>query len=315
MPQNFQKKILSLIHEQIHDWPLASHNYDGLKETETCLLTGNEKPKIFVQFNPARIRSSAAKVDAHSISQRPCFLCQENLPEEQKGVAFNDQYTVLVNPFPIFRQHLTIPHSNHIPQRIHGKVGDMLELARELPGFVLFYNGPRCGASAPDHFHFQAIGKGSLPLEDEVAEALQNERPQFDNEFSVVAMEKYGRKALVVKSDKTEEIEEKFGRVYQFLQAVQPQEAEPMLNVLCWQKTDGWVLVILPRQAHRPWQYDADEPENIVLSPASVDLGGVLITPRKEDFENLNIETVQNIFSQVSIDDESWKELKQFCSK
>jgi ATP adenylyltransferase/5',5'''-P-1,P-4-tetraphosphate phosphorylase II len=309
MPQNFQKKILTLINDQIHDWPLARNNYDGLKEAETRLLTSDEKHKIFVQFNPGRIRSSAAKVDARSISERPCFLCQGNLPEEQKGVTFNEQYTVLVNPFPIFPQHLTIPHSNHTPQRIDGKVGDMLGLARELPGFVLFYNGPRCGASAPDHFHFQAIGKGNLPLEDEVTEALQNEKAYLDKDTSVVAMENYGRKVLIVKSGKKEVIEEKFDRVYHFLQAVQPQEAEPMLNVLCWREINDWVLVILPRQAHRPWQFDAGAPEKIVLSPASVDLGGVLITPRKEDFDKLDIETVQDIFSQVCIDDESWKKL------
>ncbi len=300
---------MTLINDQIHDWPLARNNYDGLKEAETRLLIGDEMHEILVQFNPARIRSSAAKVDARLIRERPCFLCKGNLPEEQKGVTFNEQYTVLVNPFPIFRQHLTIPHSNHIPQRIHAKVGDMLELARELPGFVLFYNGPRCGASAPDHFHFQAIGKGNLPLEDEVEEALQNERPQSHYDASVFAMEKYGRKTLVVRSAQTEEIQEKFDRVYHFLQSIQPHESEPMMNLLCWWETGGWVLVIMPRRAHRPWQYDADESEEIVLSPASVDLGGVLITPRKKDFEKLDIETVQDIFSQVCIDDESWKKL------
>lgn len=309
MPPNFQKKIITLIHEQTHNWPFARNNYSGLKEVNIRQLTDNDKHKLFVQFNPERIRSSAAKVDARSIRERPCFLCQENLPDEQNGVAFNEQYTVLVNPFPIFRHHLTIPHNNHIPQRIQGKMCDMLGLAGELPAFVLFYNGPRCGASAPDHFHFQAIGKGNLPLEDEVTEALQNERMQSDNDPSVIAMESYGRKTLVVKSGNKGEIEEKFDRIYQFLQDIQPQEAEPMLNLLCWREINHWVLVILPRQAHRPWQYDADNQEKIVLSPASVDLGGVLITPRKEDFEKLNIETVQDIFSQVCIDDEFWKNL------
>ena len=158
MLQDFQQKILTLIDEQIRDWPLARDNYSGLKKTETRLLTGSEGHKILVQFNPARIRSSAAKVDERSISERPCFLCHPNLPKQQQGLSFNHQYTVLVNPYPIFDQHLTIPYNGHIPQRIKGKMSDMLDLAAGLPGFVLFYNGPRCGASAPDHFHFQAIG-------------------------------------------------------------------------------------------------------------------------------------------------------------
>ncbi len=341
MLHDFQQKIYNLIHKQTLEWPLARNNYEGLKKAKIRLLAGGDKYKIFVQFNPERIRSSAAKVDARSISERPCFLCPRNLPDKQKGVAFDENYTVLVNPFPIFRQHLTIAHNNHIPQHICGKVGDMLELAHELPGFVLFYNGPRCGASAPDHFHFQAIGKGNLPLEDEVAEALQNEtrmatisskenennqpcefdqtssldklfsdeKAYSDEDVSFVAMEHYGRKALVIKSGSKKKMEAKFQQIYHFLHDIQPQETEPMLNLLCWKENNDWVLVILPRRAHRPWQFDADNAEKILLSPASVDLGGVLIMPRREDFEKLNMETVQDIFSQVCIDDESWKKL------
>lgn len=299
MPQNFQQKILTLINEQIRDWPLARENYRGLKKTKTLLLTGNETHKIWVQFNPARIRSSAAKVDARSVSERPCFLCHQNLPEEQKGVAFKDKYTVLVNPFPIFDQHLTIPHVSHIPQRINGKLEDMLELARELPGFVLFYNGPRCGASAPDHFHFQAIGKGNIPIEAEVMTVFQEK--EVNSEKLVHDVESYGRKFLIMRGEQKKVLRDSFENIYESLKSFQPEEPEPMMNVLCWYGNPGWVVVIFPRQAHRPWQYDAENAEKIVLSPASVDLGGVLITPRLEDFEKLTLETVEDIFAQVCL--------------
>ena len=299
MLQDFQQKILTLIDEQIRDWPLARDNYSGLKKTETRLLTGSEGHKILVQFNPARIRSSAAKVDERSISERPCFLCQHHLPEQQKGVPFNGKYIVLVNPYPIFRQHLTIPYVSHIPQRIGEKMEDMLDLAFELSDFVVFYNGPHCGASAPDHFHFQAIGKENLPIEEEV-EAFIQKSETSDKEL-VHAMESYGRRFLIIKGDQKEAIQTGFEEVYESLNVIQPEEPEPMMNVICWRRNAGWVVVIFPRQAHRPWQYDADNNEKIVLSPASVDLGGVLITPREEDFEKLNMETAKDIFSQVCL--------------
>lgn len=302
MPKSFQESILSLIDEQVCNWPLARNNYKGLEEVKTRRLTDNGGPKIWVQFNPARIGSSAAKVDARSIRERPCFLCHPNLPKEQKEVAFNDKYTVLVNPFPIFDQHLTIPHVSHIPQRINGKVEDMLELARELPGFVLFYNGPRCGASAPDHFHFQAIGKGNLPIELEVEDFIKHKEADFKED--AYDLESYARRFRILKGDQKEVLQARFEGYYEFLSAFQPEEPEPMMNVLCWFRNPGWVVVIFPRQAHRPWQYDADNNEKIVLSPASVDLGGVLITPRQEDFEKMDMETARDIFSQVCLQKE-----------
>ena len=299
MPQNFQKSILALIDEQIHNWPLARSNYNGLKEVKTRLLTRNNEDKIWVQFNLARIRSSAAKVDERSISERPCFLCQHHLPEQQKGVVFNGKYIVLVNPYPIFRHHLTIPYISHIPQRIGEKLEDMLDLAFELSDFVVFYNGPRCGASAPDHFHFQAIGKGYLPIEEEV-EGFFQQSETADIEL-VHEVESYRRRFLIICADQKEVLQAGFEKIYESLEFLQPHEPEPMMNVLCWRRNAGWVVVIFPRQAHRPWQYDADKSEQIVLSPASVDLGGVLITPRHEDFEKLDMETAEDIFSQVCL--------------
>lgn len=152
----------AFITAQRAEWPLAARNFDALDgvEVRSIAMPGMD---IKVQFNPARIVSSGAKVDARSLAERPCFLCGKNRPAEQRGIDWRG-YTVLVNPFPIFPRHLTIPAVGHTPQRIQGRVADMLALAAELPGYTVFYNGPRCGASAPDHMHFQAGNSDFLPI-------------------------------------------------------------------------------------------------------------------------------------------------------
>jgi ATP adenylyltransferase/5',5'''-P-1,P-4-tetraphosphate phosphorylase II len=157
-----------LFEEQLSSWKQARDNYEALDRVMTREV--NVDGFTFkIQFNPARIVSSAAKVDAKSIKERNCFLCKENRPAVQKGIDFSfddmDHYTVLINPFPIFKRHLTIPLEEHRDQLIRGRFNVMLELARKLTDFTIFYNGPKCGASAPDHFHFQAGIKGFMPIE------------------------------------------------------------------------------------------------------------------------------------------------------
>ena len=161
---NISRQARKLINDQQNEWELAGKNYAGLKSVKVRTLAFDGFDML-VQFNPERIRSSAAKVDAKSIEARPCFLCQKNLPKEQRGIPVLDKYLILVNPFPIFPEHLTIPHFNHIDQRIENKFEEMLEMARLLEDFTIFYNGPKCGASAPDHFHFQAGIKRFMPIE------------------------------------------------------------------------------------------------------------------------------------------------------
>ncbi|MCK5371279.1 MAG: DUF4922 domain-containing protein, partial [Cyclobacteriaceae bacterium] len=152
---NISQQARQLIMDQQKDWELARKNYAGLKNVKVRTLPFDGFDML-VQFNPERIRSSAAKVDTKSIKERPCFLCRHNLPKKQVGLPVLDNYLILVNPFPIFPEHLTIPHLNHIDQRIEDKFVEMLEIAKALEDFTVFYNGPKCGASAPDHFHFQA---------------------------------------------------------------------------------------------------------------------------------------------------------------
>ncbi len=314
MTQNTNDNVNALIDDQLRNWDLAARNYDGLKQVETRKLFFDSGTEIRIQFNPGRIRSSAAKVDAASIEARPCFLCQKNLPSAQRGVAFEDDYLVLVNPFPIFPRHLTIPHASHIPQRIQGHLDDMMRLARALPDFVIFYNGPKCGASAPDHLHFQAGNKGFLPIEQEFERQHQS-LPGNEAGVSISVMDNFLRKTLVLEGDDADDIEKWFNRVYRFLEEIQPEEDEPMLNILCSWGDGKWRLFIFPRKEHRPRQFFATGDEKILLSPASVDFGGVLITPRHEDFIKLNNPLVEDIFEQVTLGNNEWERLKEVLMK
>jgi hypothetical protein len=160
---DYSQKVRELFEDQFRDWALARDNYHQLDEVRVRRVSFPGY-NISVQFNPGRITSSAAKVDAKSIEARPCFLCEKNRPAEQQGIPIEDGYIILINPFPIFRRHLTIVSGSHTPQRIAGNFGTMLALARSLPEYVIFYNGPQCGASAPDHLHFQAGNRDSSRL-------------------------------------------------------------------------------------------------------------------------------------------------------
>ena len=166
-------KVRQLLDAQLTNWEQARNNYNALANVEVKEVEINGFP-VKIQFNPGRIQSSAAKVDAKSIQERKCFLCAANSPAVQEGIDYSGvagEYEILINPFPIFPKHLTIPDKKHVNQTIgdnnlKGRFEDMLDLSKILDEYVLFYNGPKCGASAPDHIHFQAGNKGFLPLED-----------------------------------------------------------------------------------------------------------------------------------------------------
>ncbi len=143
--------IEEFISRQLAIWPEVAARFEALNQVETKTVGGYR-----VQFNPARAVSTAAKVDAASIAARPCFLCAENRPKEQLSIPWED-LEILINPFPIFPGHLTIAACEHIPQSMLGRAAQMRRLSRELHGYTVFFNGAHCGASAPDHMHFQAV--------------------------------------------------------------------------------------------------------------------------------------------------------------
>ncbi len=170
------------------------------------------------------------------------FLCPENQPPEQRGLPWGDGYRVLVNPYPIFARHFTIPAAEHVPQSIADRYGDMLALARCFDREVVFYNGPRCGASAPDHAHFQAVGKGAMPLEAEVGR-FATEKVLEASGAAAYAIRDYLRGGFVIRSADASAAAACFGKLYEALEVL-PADAEPMMNVLTWYDSDGWTSCV-----------------------------------------------------------------------
>ena len=287
---------------QIDNWELAKHNYIGLKSIKKKELHFDGFD-IQLQFNPGRIVSTSAKVDAKSIGERPCFLCSNNLPKEQKGLICNNNYLLLVNPFPIFEQHFTIPHFNHIPQEIFSSFGDILLIAKELgEKYSLFYNGPQCGASAPDHLHFQASPKNAMPIEKQTGFLLKKSEVINKNEsVTIYAIKNYLRNLFLIESNNIIAIQKEFNKLYNSIKETTNFQLEPLINILVtFDKV--WRVFIFPRKTHRPKEFFLEGDEKILISPATVDFGGLLITPRQEDFDKITKENIINIFKQTSID-------------
>lgn len=298
----YPEKIDDLFSKQLFEWDLAKVNYSQLKKIKTKRLNFGDF-EILVQFNPERMRSSAAKVDAKSIETRPCFLCENNRPLQQWGVPFEDKLTVLVNPFPIFERHLTIPSDVHINQRIKPYFLTMLSLAEALPSYVFFYNGPQCGASAPDHFHFQAGNRGFLPIENDFLKGNCTRMVSSKLGREIWYWRGYHRGILTLKGTDKEQLGHTFNKFIDSFSAAQRDRPEPMINILAYNTAEGWVIHLIPRKLHRPTQFFADGSGQILLSPASVDLGGVIITPREEDFLKISVDDVKDIFRQVCLDE------------
>lgn len=306
-------EVLSdFLNQQVRDWPLANGNFKGLEKVE-------EKEFLFdgftmkVQFNPERIRSSAAKVDKKSIEKRACFLCLDKLPAEQGGIAQGKDYVILVNPFPIIPQHFTIPKVDHVDQAFLQNLEGMLSLAKDMEGYTLFYNGPKCGASAPDHMHFQAGNKGFMPVEEEYYTLKANaDVLQKSDDVEVYAFNHYLRKMISVESANSDHLIKVATNFYHAFADMQSEEVEPMLNVICSFVDGKYIMHLFPRKLHRPTQYFAEGDEQLLISPASVDFGGVFITPRREDFDKITAEDIKDMFKQVCVDEDVFTSL---CDK
>lgn len=293
-----------LLDNQLNVWELAKSNYDALSKVESKSFSFDGF-EIKVQFNPARIQSSAAKVDPKSIQERKCFLCPKNLPTVQKSVPCSIEYQVLVNPFPIFREHFTIPTYKHTDQLILDKYGDMLDLAKCMDNYTIFYNGPKCGASAPDHAHFQAGIKGFLPIEKEITQIAKDVIEESEN-IIVYAIRNYSRNSFLIKAKNKNASTDFFRKLYSMLE-LKDNDKEPMMNILAWYENETWYNCIIPREKHRPDCFFAQGDDNILISPASVDLSGVFITPLEKDFNKITAENIQNILNEICISEEKFE--------
>lgn len=311
--KNFFRDFLE---RQNQSWELSSANYKGLNHVEEKEFL-IDRFKIKIQFNPERIRSSSAKVDPHSIAARKCFLCNENRPTEQKSLEIAGGFLLLVNPFPIFKTHFTITSAIHTDQRILPNLGAMLDISRKMEGYTLFYNGPECGASAPDHLHFQAGENGFMPVEEEF-ESLKEIPGTLlleSDHLKIHAFDHYLRKMISFVTSSREKGIKAFENVYSKFRDLQPDKPEPMINLLCYFKNTEWHIHLFARRLHRPSQYFAQGRSQLLISPASVDFGGVFITPRREDFERITAGDIADIFCQVTLDEANFRMLKNAVTR
>lgn len=306
-------QVLELLQSQLESWPLARDNYRALQQVRTREFSYGDF-YVKAQFNPARIVSASAKVDDRSFKDKKCFLCPKNLPEQQKGILFGEDYQILVNPYPIFPQHFTIPALKHLPQRILHRFADMLDMSQALDEFVIFYNGPHSGASVPDHVHFQAGNKGFLPVEKEWAQ-VENNLIYKGEGIELYELKDYLRSTLVIRSESKENTIKLFNDIYHSLE-IKPGEEEPGMNILTWYDDDNVLVTILfLREKHRPSCYYAEGEENILVSPGAVDMGGVIITPLKKDFDKITKENIAGIMQEVSLNDRQMHKLKEHLNK
>lgn len=297
---NINNEIKALFDSQLAEWQLARTNFEGLKTVRSKSVTFDDF-EVSVQFNPARIVSSGAKVDAKSIAERKCFLCASNRPAEQRGFALGD-YEILVNPFPIFPEHFTIPRREHVPQQILPYITDMLYLTRAMSDYLVFYNGPQCGASAPDHMHFQAGTKDFLPLINDY-KRLKNTKASLlvtTEKHQLYQVSEYLRSYYCIESADSDSIRDAFGKLYSHFQFITDTQDEPLMNVVCTYENKKWYLFVIPRKAFRPWQYTAEGNKQLLVSPATVEMCGVIITPVEEHFNRINKTDIENIYEQVS---------------
>ncbi len=280
------QQILELFDDQLTNWQLARDNYAALSHVRTRKIDFDNFD-IRIQFNPERVRSTCAGKHTPERSQHSCFLCKENLSKEQKGIPFEKDFTILCNPYPVFSKHLTIVNNRHIPQSIMGNLPVMLRLSKSLSEFIVFYNGPECGASAPMHLHFQAGPKQEFPLYTDW------DRLSHSKSESQLLIKDGVRIFRVLKGDDPEELTALFDMQYD-------KGTEPNVNVLVWFENNSWTICIFERKQHRPAQYYAEGEKRLLISPAAVEMAGLFVTPRLTDFEKISKEDLCDIYEQVN---------------
>lgn len=318
--------IAKFVQDQLSVWPLAAANFRAVKKALTHKLEINGL-EITVQHNPERIRSSAAKTDKVSIQSRKCFLCKPNRPAEQRFLPFEGRkgrkYDILVNPYPIFPNHLVIARDTHVPQSIWHRMTDMTDLARHYPDFTIFYNGPKCGASAPDHFHFQGCPRGLMPLEVDIDSELDKVQSSGSSKLDYITSvqeaklyhyKQFTRGIFVLAARTSKSLAKLFYRLLDCL-PMQEDDTEPMFNLLTWyrtrasQKISGvshgnfgeYRVVLVARTSHRSHHYFTDGPDHLTMSPGCADMAGMLIVPESEDYKKLDARLIREMLSEVSV--------------
>ena len=295
-------RLAAFIEAQCAAWPLLAEARKGLDRVlqkqvalQDCAVT--------VQHNPGRIRSCATRVDKAWIAERPCFLCPDRLYPGQKGLPYLQDWLILNNPFPIFYDHLVVTHTRHIPQRIEAALDVMLEIVRDLGGaYTAFYNGPACGASAPDHLHFQLCPEGQLRLPDQLAApgrraALSALAEDASGSWYIGTADQRG--FFFCTAPDPHVVRAQLTAAIRLLAKRLPDPEEPCINLIVAGSTNACRGVLLPRKAHRPACYYREDAAGLLVSPGAVDLGGVVILPRPEDYAKIDKALLLQIFSEV----------------
>ena len=305
-------RAAALLAHQKATWPALREGYEALSQIETKRLQFDGST-VIVQHNPKRIRSTAAAVDTASVQARRCFLCADNLPAEEKGIPYNDDLVLLCNPFPVLDRHLVIAHRDHVEQKIEGLVDTILALARDLgDDYFVLYNGPECGASAPDHFHLQALSRAGLPIVDTLAETEPAPEHGCDicSDFTRGQLELFtvgdaGRSVVVFRGGSLVEVSIWVERVIAALAratAGVESRKEPKLNLVGYYDKGVGTVLLFPRARHRPACFFVEEPDRLLVSPGAVDMAGVVVVPEHSHFERIGIREIETIFSEVSLD-------------
>jgi hypothetical protein len=295
---------MELLSEQKEMWLDLEHGYKSLKDTMAREITCNGF-SVHVQRNPGRIRSTLADVGDKSVNERPCFLCLNNLPEDQKGVLYREEFLVLCNPMPVFSGHLTIAHLIHQPQAITEHIDIFLGLTSDFgSNWSVLYNGPRCGASAPNHLHFQAIPSGNMPIEKEITDVKRCIQAVHVDGVLISRAQGFGREFIILGGVDPKDMAGIFKQIVAELKKVFNTYNEPMMSIIGSRDAKTLRLMIFPRTKHRPDAFFREGDARVVISPAVIEMGGVLVTPMEKDFERLDASAVEGIYGEVSLNGE-----------
>ena len=291
--------VSRMLEQQRRTWDMLARGEASLAKVVSRPLQDSGS-KVIVQSNPGRRTSTSAKVDPGSIAARPCFLCEQNLPADQRGVAFGDELVVVANPFPIVADHLSIVSRAHVTQQIVGRVGELLALARALgPGMLVLYNGPRCGASAPDHFHFQAGDSRLLPIADDLARVSPAT-------LGPAPLETFGRRTLVFRGPEERALAVEVERAIDALARVVGQDEEPMINIVAT-FTGELTVYLFPRQKHRPACFFATGEDRILWSPGAFDMAGIAVIADPDHFDRVSTSLARAVYDEVSLSADSFR--------
>jgi hypothetical protein len=317
---NVSAQVEALIEHQKANWPQLKEGYEAFSQIESKRIN-IDGSQVIVQHNAKRVRSTAAAVDKTSIAARRCFLCPENLPAEEQGIFYDEEYVILCNPFPVLDKHLVIAHKEHIEQKIEGRVEELLGLAFDLGDeYFVLYNGPECGASAPDHLHFQALSRALLPIE----ETLKAGEPPSEIDCSVCADTERGQFELFTVADTGRSIivfrgankYELVPWIYQSIAGLSKAtfKPEPMLNIIAYVDRGVFTVLLFPRARHRPACFYAAGEDRLLISPGAVDMAGILVVPEHQDYEKIDAQQIEMIFSEVSLNSDFVDEvIAQVC--